>query len=285
MYVIGMNMSKVTLYVVSQNPVFFSDTTCLQWIDPNSIVGDNIAHKTNYCELRAQYAVWKNCIFENEDYIGFFHYRRYLSCRLNITATDKKQRPYTIFKKPDDSFYTLQHVQQVLCDFDVIGPVSEYTGIPVYEHYQYSKAHDVRTLDCIGTIIKKDYPHIFPFYQRYLREEKEYYGNIYIMKWFFFVQYCTFLFDVLEKYDTMMVDVPKYSDGYGAERIFGAYFTWLQSNNVHCGCLPREHFYIYDDERHRFKHQKIVNTILPPGSIGRSMVRRALINWKKGKLL
>lgn len=278
-------MSKVTLYVTSQSPILCPDTTCLQWIDPNSTAGDNIAHKTNYCELRAQYAVWKNSVYADEDYVGFFHYRRYLSCRLRATMPDKKQRPYTILKKPDHNFYTPQHVQQILCGFDVVGPVPEYTGVPVYERYRDSNAHDIRTLDCIGTIIKNDYPHIYPFYQRYLQERKEYYGNMYIMKWRYFVQYCTFLFDVLEKYDAMMHHVPQYSNGYGAERVFGAYFTWLQSNNVCCGCLPREHFYIYDDERHNFKRQRIVNALLPPGSIGRSIVRRIFINGKRGKFL
>lgn len=279
-------MSKITIYVVSQTPVFCPQSTCLQWINPNSTFGNNIAHRTSYCELRAQYAVWKNSSHSDEDYVGFFHYRRYLSCRFDVATSNKKQRPYTIIKKPNFIYYTPQHVQQVLNNIDVVGPVPEYTGIPVYERYRYSNNHDIKTLDCIGAIIKRDYPYIYPFYQTYLMGTKEYYGNMYIMKWRHFTSYCIFLFDVLEKYDSMIGNAPQYSDGYGAERIFGAYFTWLQSkSNICCGCLPREHFYIFDDERHSFKRERIANFFLPPGSVSRSIVRRTLINCKRGKIL
>jgi hypothetical protein len=38
--------------------------------------GDNIAHKTGYSEMRAQYYVWRN-LLACCDYVGFQHYRRY----------------------------------------------------------------------------------------------------------------------------------------------------------------------------------------------------------------
>ena len=38
--------------------------------------GENISRKNRaYCELTAQYWAWKNC---QAEYVGFFHYRRYL---------------------------------------------------------------------------------------------------------------------------------------------------------------------------------------------------------------
>lgn len=42
-------------------------------------IGDNISNKNDtYCELTALYWAWKN-LDVAYDYVGFFHYRRYLS--------------------------------------------------------------------------------------------------------------------------------------------------------------------------------------------------------------
>ena len=54
--------------------------------------GENISHKNpSYAELTAQYWAWKNFdALGNPDYIGFFHYRRYLQ----MTPTGSKVRRF-----------------------------------------------------------------------------------------------------------------------------------------------------------------------------------------------
>ena len=278
-------MDKLDIYVVSQKPINLHNSTCLRWIDPNLDNGINISQKYNYCELRAQYFVWKNINYNDDDYVGFFHYRRYLSFQNSLFKSNRKILPYIIKEKPNFDCYTKDRVKKILGDVDVIAPVIEYTGDSVYDRYITSKNHYKETLDIVEQIIKKEYPEIFPFYFRYMNGYGEYYGNIYLMKWKYFREYCKFLFDVLEKYDEISENIYERSNGYVGERIFGAYFTWLQSKtSLKYGFLPREHYYIFDDANHSFKNERITNVILPPGSRRRSIVRRCykFIKVKKG---
>lgn len=279
-------MDKIEIYVVSQSPIYFSDTTCLRWIDPNLNSYDNISQKRNYCELRAQYFVWKNSCYSDNDYVGFFHYRRYLSFENSCLNSDKKILPYTIKEKPCMDYYNKNRIQKILGDADIIAPVLEYTGTRVYDRFMTSKNHHKETLDIVAQIIEEEYPEIYPFYCKYINGYGEYYGNIYIMRWKYFKQYCSFLFDVLNKYDEVSKNVYERSDGYAGERIFGAYFTWLKNNpSLKYGYLPREHYYIFDDVSHSFKKERIVNVILPPGSQRRSIITRCYKGVKTKKLI
>ena len=66
------------LFVISHKDVDIPVATYLYPIRSNRTDGIQIAEKESYSELRAQYWVWKNERFDSADYVGFFHYRRYL---------------------------------------------------------------------------------------------------------------------------------------------------------------------------------------------------------------
>lgn len=86
-------MLDVKIFQTFHKP-FIRNKSC-EWIAPIGVngysedgflsdsVGDNISSLNPfYCELTAQYWVWKNLTF---DYVGFYHYRRYLNYQIDGT--------------------------------------------------------------------------------------------------------------------------------------------------------------------------------------------------------
>ena len=62
---------------------------------------DNISDKNSwFCELTAQYRVWKNYDLSDVDYVWFCHYRRYMT----YNYTPKPFTPFNAFKK-DSNLY------------------------------------------------------------------------------------------------------------------------------------------------------------------------------------
>ena len=88
----------INIYVVCHKKAIVPDNGCLKPVQVGAALADsrlegmeyddgitdNISDKNrSYCELTAQYYAWKKLEMvpkkEYPDYIGFFHYRRYLS--------------------------------------------------------------------------------------------------------------------------------------------------------------------------------------------------------------
>ena len=235
--------------------------------------GENISRQNrSYCELTAQYWAWKNI---KADYVGFFHYRRYLNPNYNT------KRIYSVDKKPDlgnlkqlgyDGF------PQIIERYDMILPKGENMYIPVREHYANARWHHRRDMDLIEKIVRERHPQMEQAMEQYLSGTICYFGNIYIMCWNTFCEYCNWLFPILEEFDQIAV-VSHYSgqelrvDGYLAERLLGIFYTYY-SHSLRTLELPQIHFHPGKDF---FRHQ-IQNAILPPGSWRRSAIKK-LRDW------
>lgn len=264
------------LFVIYDKDVEISLPKYVELIRSDCSEGVNIANKINYSDLRAQYWVWKNKTFEDSDQIGFFHYRRYLDLRNKVCefGTAKKSIPYRIKNAPP-TVITEGDISEITDEYDIIAPICEYTGVSVRERYRQSPRHHGQDLDVIYQILKETYPKLICAADKYLNGRSEYYGNIYIMKWRAFCEYCEWLFSILEEFDRRIGNNSFQSDGFLGERLFGIYFTWFAAQvGTHCGELPRIHFSMYDDENHHFKRERIINIFLPPGSKFRGWVRK-----------
>lgn len=274
------------LFVVYHKAVDIPAASYLEPIPSTQRVGDHIADRTNYCELRAQYWVWRNRCYGDMDYVGFFHYRRYLdlpSRKIIPAPVGQRPVPYKICKRPDTMAFSDPTLETLVREFDVIAPVWEYTGVPVRQRYQVSDKQRLEDLDTISQIIWEKYPEYTNALDTYLSGQGEYYGNIYIMRWPYFQKYCTWLFDILSEFDRRVVDILQFTDGFLGERLFGIYFTWLsRQEKVHCGEIPRVHYYAYDDTSHYIFQERFVNLIMPPGSKLRGQARKTLY-WIKKK--
>lgn len=266
------------LYVLFHNDILLPETELLTPLRVDSVEGENIADGKDYCELRAHYRIWKDSSVK-ADYIGFFHYRRYLELNKSKlyfpSSRAKRPAPYTIKKYPDLARYSLVTASPLLDDIDVFAPIREYTGISVYKRFAEGKGQRTDDLYLVYQIISEKYPEYLPAADEYLNGTGEYYGNIFIMKRNVFNNYCEWLFDILGEFDKRVIDPFPRTNGFLGERLFGIYFTWLcASGNVRCAELPRIHFFGYDDESHNFKKQKIINLFLPAGSKQRAFIRR-----------
>lgn len=259
-------------------------------------LGDNISSKNrSYCELTAQYWAWKN---EKADFFGFFHYRRYLTFveeNLVDCCTMHKKLPcaYKIYKLPDDATlkklgYNAGNMSKIISRFDVIAPIAEEMYVSVYNHYKNTEFHVASDLDLVLEIIGEKYPEFQDVAQEYMSSTKHYFGNIFIMKSEIFNNYCKWLFEILETFDSR-TDFSKYIgkayrvDGYLGERLFGIYYTWLKKQpHVRWAELPRAHFEAFPGETGNFHLIRRINVLLPPGTRRRAWFKK-IIKLKKGK--
>lgn len=201
--------------------------------------GDNISGKNkNFCELTGIYWMWKNI---DANFYGMMHYRRYISLENKLEY--RLKRILYIFSrlfylKPIINILDMRELFQIkisdeqvmekeirkmsekitseMQKYDVILPKKEIFNKSVY--LQYKKAHIVEHLDKLLEIIKEDYEHIYPYYQKEIKKGNKIYPlNVFIMKKEYFFEYSKFIFDVLFKLEKR-IKIP--SDSYQM-RVFG----------------------------------------------------------------
>lgn len=239
-------------------PGFFHDDT-----------GDHISAKNrSYCELTAQYWVWKNVA---ADYYGFFHYRRYLypDVRAKLAYQIELEPTLNLLDKLDYGKFA-----DLIQQYDLIFPKGENMYLPVREHYASAPFHHRKDLELMEQIVQEKHPEMTEAVEIYLSDTICYFGNIYIMYCKVFDDYCAWLFPLLEEFDRR-VGISRYSvpeqrvDGYLAERLLGVYLTFWNDKLKTLG-LPRVHFYSGGE----YIWRKILNGFLPPGSKRRSVIKK-----------
>lgn len=226
--------------------------------------GENISEKNrSYCELTAQYWAWKN---DGADYVGFFHYRRYLEPR------PQAKRPYRLQAQPAAAM--VDGLGQLTERYDILAPIAEDMHLSVREHYAGAPYHHEADLALVEAIIREKTPEFVPAMERYLSGSRCYFGNIYVMKRSLFHAYCGWLFPILEEFDRRC-DLSGYGvqelrvDGYLAERLFGVWLTHVR-DGLNVLELPRVHF---EPDAAARRKKCLLNALLPPGSRRRAWVK------------
>lgn len=240
-------------------------------------IGDHISEKNkSYCELTVQYWAWKN---QQADYYGFFHYRRYLSFQrqpksshfdyFNITKNILQQHGYT----PET-------LEKEIAQYDLLLPYGEKTAETVYQKYAQAEHHFIEDLDLLIALLRQYEPSYVQAMEQYLFGSVQYYFNLYIMRQALFLQYCQWLFPLLERFD-LANNWEKYAndpiaqrvDGYLAERLFGIWYTAKkQQGGLQYKELPWVYFAMGD--RKDFLKNKMKNTLLPVGSRRKCALKR-----------
>ena len=282
-------MKDIRLFVCCHKPEYVPDQPLLRPIQVGAALsserfegflqddtGENISGKNrSYCELTAQYWVWKNV---SADYCGFFHYRRYLYPHASA------KRPYIIRTKPTDALLDklgYGEWERIIERYDLIAPVGEEMHVSVRAHYASAPHHWAKDLALIEEIVAKRNPEMKAAMEAYLSGTVHYFGNMYIMRRKVFEDYCAWLFPILEEFDAR-ADLTGYNpqelrvDGYLAERLFGIYYTHMKPS-LSALELPRVHFHTGRD----YYIKRLTNALLPPGSARRAALKQIKLQRRR----
>lgn len=176
---------------------FTEDILC----DIRDNTGDNISYKNkNYCELTATYWIWKNITV---DYVGLCHYRRHFN--LNEKLIDG------IIKN----------------NIDVLLPIPVVCLPNANEHHKYYISES--DFEAMLEVLKDFYPDYYNASKEVFSEKLFYWHNMWIMKKEHLDDYCSWLFDILEKIEKK-VDLDNTREdryvGYLAESLTTLYFRY-----------------------------------------------------------
>lgn len=186
--------------------------------------GDNIANKnSSYCELTAQYWVWKN-IANEFDNIGLVHYRRFFA---NSNSPSKK-------------LLTDENIQKYLNSYDIILPKKWYWNMTVAEFYYVVGQGKQKDLTTTRKAMEKYYPEYLSSFDKILNGHSASYCNMMVTDRDRFKSYSEWLFKVLG-YVEDNTDISEYTPAEA--RIFG-YLSeillnvWVDHNQLKVKYLP-----------------------------------------------
>jgi hypothetical protein len=216
-----------------------------QWLTPIGVAGyreqdflsdstgENIsALNSSYCELTTQFYAWKNC---QSDYVGFYHYRRYLNFLIDDSIYDGL-RPGEKWYEPTlptieylTSAEQLQSLKELLKIYDVITPNKYILAPNIKEQYYANTSNQDPWIKFIEEINRK-YGNLDTYFTTTARASI---CNMFIMKKDVFDAYCSDLFPIIDRvykkigqsYDHQNNRYP----GFLAERFLG---FWLAVNKV-----------------------------------------------------
>ena len=219
--------------------------------------GDNIsADNPRYCELTAQYWVWKNHL--ESDYVGFFHYRRYLA------FNNKTNKVSDVWGNIVEDFFsdsivqkyglTKDEINNIIDGADIILPEKKdirqmpNMGNNNREQFLGSGYLHIEDLNIMLDVIKEKYPEFMSYANQYLAGHYTYLNNMYVMRKNIFSNYCEWLFDILKECDKR-INYTDYSNeairtiGHLAERLLNIYLLYLSdTKNYTIKELPTVYF-------------------------------------------
>lgn len=211
--------------------------------------GDNISHLNPwYCELTAQYWVWKN--IKDLEYAGFCHYRRYYSIEYNKKEYLKSFLKYSALLLAGNILRPGKHYPLYPAD----KAIDKEEFVSKVEHFGNSISTKLNSIDLvvlkpaflssntIGSlceryltnehfprihgILNDIYPEYQDSYQKVMAGRRFLGCNMYIMKWSLFDSYMTWLFSILDRYHAefgVNCEHDKRIYGYFAEHLSQVY--------------------------------------------------------------
>lgn len=207
--------------------------------------GINISAKNpEYCELTAQYWVWKNKL--DSEYIGFMHYRRHLSFIKNNKKIPN-QWGLLEYDRIDDEYLTecglcRNDIENCLSGFDIV--VAEEWDVTNsgcknnYDLYQNADFLHIEDYNTAIRVVNELYPEYSSAVSKYNSSKTGFYTNIFVMKKDIYNEYSTWLFNILNVVESK-IDTSKYNTtekrviGHIAERLFGIYMYKVIEDGVY----------------------------------------------------
>lgn len=220
-------MDKISIYVATHKKMDYSLPSIYKLCQVNATINgrwkqyihdndniDNISKKNYcYCELTAQYDLWKH---NKSEIKGLAHYRRFFS-NIDVPSYDQFVNNKYSNGKIGQSIITEEQIHTFLNDYDVIlqWPVNSFHTSAYENLTRYVFPKDIEVLI---SVIEKDYPEYKECLEYALSRTGISYFNMLITKCEIFDQYSTWLFDILGKVESK-IDISSYDVQH--KRIFG----------------------------------------------------------------
>ena len=228
-------MQKLTVLVITHKDYEFPDSACYRplfvggkiasglknedFYQDNS--GANISEKnSSFCELTGLYWAWKNGVFENNEYVGLVHYRRYFAGK----ALELKKKQIA----------SESELLTILEKYDVILPRKRnYFIESIYSHYQH--AHHIEDLDLTRDVIIELQSEYLESFDAVMQGRKLHLYNMFVMSSEKASEYCHWLFSILFELE-QRIDITQYDNyqkrvfGFIAERLFNVWILYNQLN-------------------------------------------------------
>lgn len=240
-------------------PIQVGDGPALDGIQARDNQGNNISNKNNrYCELTALYWAWKNS--QDLDYIGLFHYRRFLdfgSTNKNLDACGVLRIPSFTTDFTTTFGLNAQAVLNVIQGYEFILPkkwsVRRQGFRNIRDHYVRSPHHFEADLTRCRTAISICSPEYLASWDSVLRSHAAWFNNIIICRTSLLNKYCEWLFPIL---DVLDADIPfeTYNQqesrviGYLAERLLNVWLEHFIHHNPSTRILELNRIFV-DDPR------------------------------------
>ena len=249
--------------------------------------GDNISAKNpQYCELTAQYWLWKNV---EADYYGLCHYRRFLSFsdeRFTTFTPDNREHVLVPEINPDSKRkYHLDDeagMRAIIESVDIVAPQEQNLSRIYTPHghkrsvYAHFAAHDhdlinVNDLDAMIAIVHERYPQYAADMDEYLSGPMFRGFNCFVMRRELFFELCAYEFDVLSELERM-VDLRTYDTTRA--RIYGFMAEIISSAFIY-HVIKRGRARVRDVQMLYFKSSDPI-AVIKPSAQGRTVVLNAV---------
>lgn len=234
---------NIKVYVVFSRPFLKIESDILTPISSKDIglniltanTLDNVDYMNNMlAEFSSFYWVWKNDMLS--DYVGFFHYRRYLSFERKTISGTKLQ----------DFNWDYITLSRLLTDYDIIIPPKFNMGLSVY--HQYCIHHEQFLLDKAIEIIKSKYPKEYvDSMETTLNNTYGYFCNLFICKREIFNNFMEFAFDIFKELQPYIrSNSQERALGFVGERLYNIYIHYIIKYTDFRICETPQ-IYIYDN--------------------------------------
>jgi hypothetical protein len=191
--------------------------------------GEHISTKNaSYSELTALYWAWKNGFFEDVEYCGLVHYRRYFRGSLPF------QR---------GGILSAEEIGALTQEADLILPKKRNYWIEsIGKHYIH--AHHKRDLDMTEAVLSEVAPEYIPAYREVMKGTRLHLYNMFVMPVPLFESYAAWLFGILFEVERR-IDISGYDPyqkrvfGFLAERLFNVWTRYqAQVNGLKIAEVP-----------------------------------------------
>lgn len=231
---------RAKILVATHKPYDFPDDPLYQPIEVGAALRDvhtgylrddgdeHISDKNaSYSEMTALYWAWKNRLFENMEYCGLVHYRRYFRGSLPFKGA---------------SIFSHQDVAELMKECDILVPKKRNYWIETIEKH-YQNAHYPKDLKIAEEELLRLSPEYHEAFREVMTGTKLHLYNMFVMSPKHFDAYCGWIFPLLFAVEKR-VDISGYDAyqrrifGFLAERLFN---VWVLHQSRHGGVRVREH--------------------------------------------